>query len=1306
MSTQVRAFDANSELERGVTLIEASAGTGKTYSIASLVLRLVAEHGLSIDQILVVTYTRAATAELRVRVRQRLARAVEALRNQQAPEDDEVITRLVTLAQGGGAEMERRLRQNLHDALEGFDAAAIYTIHGFCQRALLHHAFESGASFGLELVRDTSPLLDELVDDALTRELHALSPHAYQIFTRCCGLRRADLRTLARAATDDPDMEIVPDPERTALPGPRDWIDAVDQFVTLWEDQGAEALRRLDQAIDQGHLSGRYTHKNTRSSGEAVINWARRRPLPARPDGDPMWFEYFRPARIKKAWPGDEGRALATHPVFAQWGRVTALIDPVRTGARVRFAVAARAELQRRNRKRHVQTYQDLLRGLAGALADPRRGGPLAAAVRDRYAAALIDEFQDTDGLQWRIFSALFGDGGSFLYLIGDPKQAIYAFRNANIHVYLDAKQDAGAGRAFTLTTNYRSDRRYLEALNHLLDHNGIFGEDSGRIDYVPLAACQREPESRLRFPGDAGDRQLEAPLQLHMFSQTINGGGAGGVLYKRDAWRLLPLRVAADIVAFLQRTPEIHDPDAATAGEDGFRPVEPGDIAVLVRKHKQAAAIQAALSEARVPSVLDHTGSVFDSDEALALQRWLNALAQPNRERPARRAAVTPMIGWTGDDLRDATDGERWSRWITILTLWRRRINALGFMRTFRAMLDHQGVAGRLLSGRRGERRLTNLLHLAELLHTAEREQRLGLEGLCAWLERQRQSKPADAEAAQMRLETDDAAVRIVTMHSSKGLEYPVVWAPYLWDGRLMGPGDKRNLRCPKKDRSPERILDLHFNQDHNPKRAHIRRAELEAQRENLRLLYVTLTRAKLRCEVYWGAVKENETSALAAVLHGAPPDTPRSQWTDRLAGAARRVEGRGADDLLADIAPMVERSKEIAWDECEPPALTTWTPPGAREERLVVRDFTRFGLDTVWRQSSYSALTSGALEPWRERRADRERDPDRPGVDHDEVDAAEPEDSAGPDTGAPRPVVPRGAPDVRMAAFPGGVDAGTFLHEVLEHLDFALARPGRGEAARAKLEELLASQLARHGFPVDRWVPLLSSCFRDILRTPLGAALDTTRLCDVPRSARMDELRFHFPLAGGMSWRGADLDPVITAQQVSDAFALRAGDDVMRPEYIQHLQRLPFGRIKLAGFMTGSIDLVFCAPTAAGEQWFIADYKSNRLDPHHTGRLPADHYFQPGLCHEMEHHHYYVQYHLYAVALHRYLRWRLGARYNYEDHFGGVYYLFLRGMEGRSTPREGDRVNGVFFDRPPAKVVRALDSLFDDPSGAGGAS
>ena len=1301
MSVVVEAFDANSILEKGVTLIEASAGTGKTYSITSLVLRLVAEQGLGIDQILIVTYTRAATAELRVRVRQRLARAVEALRVVSAPDDDEVIGRLVDLAAEGGVDVARRLRQNLRDALEGFDAAAIYTIHGFCQRALLHHAFESGASFGLELVRDTTPLLDELVDDALTRELHGLDRHAYDIFTRCCGLRRADLRALARAATEDPDMEIVPDPERTNLPGPQDWIEAVEELVALWEDSGGEATRLLDEAIDQGHLSGWYSRKNTRTFSGAVLGWARGRPLPELPDGDPRWFQYFRPARIKRAAVSDQGKAVARHPVFVQWGRVTALIDPVRTGGGGGPAAAGR-QLQQRNRRRHVQTYQDLLRGLASALADAERGAPLATAIQQRYSAALIDEFQDTDGLQWRIFSALFAGGGSYLYLIGDPKQAIYAFRNANIHVYLDAKQHAGAGRAFTLTTNYRSDRRYLEALNHLLDHNGVFGEEEGRIDYVPLSACEREPESRLRFPGGDGGEQ-EAPLQLHLFSQTM-AGGAGGVLKKMDAWRLIPQRVAADIVAFLDRSPELHDPGAATAGADGFRLLEPGDIAVLVRKHKQAAAIQAALAEARVPSVLDHTGSVFDSDEALALQRWLNALAQPNRDGPARQAAVTPMIGWTGDDLRRTGDGERWSRWITTLTIWRRRINAVGFMRAFRAMLDHQGVARRLLWQPRGERRLTNLLHLAELLHTAEREQRLGLEGLCTWLERQRQSKPADAEAAQMRLETDDAAVRIVTMHSSKGLEYPVVWAPYLWDGWLMHDGDKRNLRCPRKDRSPERILDLHFNQSHNPKKAHIARAELEAQRENLRLLYVTLTRAKLRCEVYWGAVTHSETSPLAAVLHGAPHDAPRGEWADRLRGARQRVEGRGVGDLLADIAPMVERSGALAWQECAPPASPVWTPPGATQQRLVVRDFTRFGLDTVWRQSSYSALTSGAMDPRRERLAEAERDPDRPGVDHDEVDAGEADDSAGRGSSAPRPAVPAGAPEVSMAPFPAGVDAGTFLHEVLEHLDFALARPGRGAGARDELEKLIASQLARHGFPVDRWVPLLASCFTEVLRTPLGAALGDSRLCDVPRGERMDELRFHFPLAGGLRWRGADRDPVVTARQISAAFALRAGDEVMSDDYIQLLLRLPFGRVKLAGFMTGSIDLVFRAPTPAGERWFIADYKSNRLDPHRTGRLPVQHYFQPGLRHEMEHHHYYVQYHLYALALHRYLRWRLGDRYSYDD-FGGVYYLFLRGMQGAATPAEDDRVHGVFFDRPPEEVVAALDLLFDDPSGAGGA-
>ena len=1304
MSAPVELFDARRPLEQGVTLIEASAGTGKTYSITSLVLRLVAEQGLSIDQILVVTYTRAATAELRVRIRQRLGLAVEALRGGIAPDDDEVIRSLLEQAGDGGAHTARQLQLRLQEALEGFDAAAIYTIHGFCQRTLLNHAFESGASFGLELVRDTSPLLDELVDDALTTMRHDLDRYEYRIVTRCCGLRRADLRSLARAATDDPEMEIVPDPDGPRMPHPRDWIDAVEQFTLLWQDHGQAALEQLGRAIDAGQLTGWYNHRNTRVCHRSVTRWLQQQPLPERPEGDPVWFEYLRPAKIKRMSRGDGAADLAAHPLLQQWGRLTAMVDSVRTAARVRFAARVRRQLEQRNRRHNVQTYQDLLRGLAGALGDEERGETLGRAIRQQYRAALIDEFQDTDGLQWQIFFTLFADGQGYLYLIGDPKQAIFAFRGANIQVYLDAKQTAGAGRTFTLTTNYRSDQGYLEALNHLLGFDGMFGEEQGRIDYVPLTARAREPAQRLRLTSADDPRQL-APLQLHLFSQSLNpSGGGGGVLLKGSAWKLLPPRVADDIVAFLRRCPELHDPDSPLAADDGFRRLEPGDIAVLVRKHGQAAAIQAALAAARVPSVQDHTGSVFETDEATELQRWLNALAQPNRDGPARQAAVTRMIGWSGDALRDSGE-HRWAAWITTLASWRRSINALGFMRTFRAMLDTQGVAGRLLSQPRGERRLTNLLHLAELLHRAEREQRLGLEGLCTWLERQRTSKPFDADAAQMRLETDDAAVRIVTMHSAKGLEYPVVWAPYLWDGRLISDSDKSNLRCPKKDRSAERILDLHFNQLHNPKAAHIRRAELEAQRENLRLLYVTLTRAMLRCEVYWGAVKENQTSPLAAVLHGAEPETPRGRWCDRLAGGIQRVEGRGAGDLLRDVAPLVESSAgSMALSECEPPPAVpaTWTPPDARAEPLVARDFLRSGLDTVWRQSSYSALTSGALDPWHARRAEAERDPRRPGVDHDELDSAAPEPAA-VRPAAPRPDVPDNAPQVQLAPFPAGADAGTFLHEVLEHLDFAWAHPdAETEAAQRAITELLATQLARHGFAVERWQRLLAAAFVQILQTPLGGALAPghQRLCDIPRGRRLDELRFHFPVAGGLKWRSADRDPVVTAQQVSAAFALREPDEVMTADYIQQLQRLPFGHVRLAGFMTGSIDLVFRAPTARGERWFIADYKSNRLDPHHTGRLPVDHYFQPGLRHEMAQHHYYVQYHLYAVALQRYLRWRLGQDYSYEEHFGGVYYLFLRGMQGPATPTEDHRVHGVFFDRPPETVVQALDRLLDDPT------
>ena len=626
----IDAFDLNGPLPEASLLLEASAGTGKTYSIAHLFVRLVVERGLAVDQILVVTFTEAATAELRDRVRARLRDAEHALREGAAPDDPPLaawISNRETTREADAAK--------LREALLGFDRAAISTIHGFCRRMLLRNTFESGAPFGVELGGEDRALREEVVRDFLAVEVNAREPG------RARALRRfawtSWLNNLARAVAD-PDVVLLP---------------------------------------------------------------------PADPEAD---------------------------------------IE----GAPHRFTAFLRAELARRKAARHVRGYDDLLR----ALRDGLTGGPLAdalkAAVRAQFAAALIDEFQDTDPVQWAIFRAVFAESGAPLYLIGDPKQAIYSFRGADLHTYLDAREEVAGARA--LVCNHRSTKRLVEATNALFGgHDDPFGHR--RIEYAPVSAAR---------PSTAGP----APLELRFVPRACGERG-------------LPGLVAADLARAIERHGRA------------------GGNAVLVRTRRQARDVQSALRRCGVPCVLRGAQSVFESEEAAATADILAAMHAPGDAAAVKRALVTSLIGADAatilslDRVEDA-----WDRWVGRFREWGRLWQSEGFIRAFRRLMAELSLPATLLGRRGGERAVTNVAHLSELLHHAETRRRLDPPALLAWLRRHIED-PGDDDAAQIRLESDADAVEVLTIHGAKGLEFDAVWVPFLLEGRALSKTDREILRC-----------------------------------------------------------------------------------------------------------------------------------------------------------------------------------------------------------------------------------------------------------------------------------------------------------------------------------------------------------------------------------------------------------------------------------------------------------------------------------------------------------------------------
>ena len=1123
---------------RGTNLIEASAGTGKTYAITSLYVRLLLELRLSVGQILVVTYTNAATAELRARIRLRLRQALVAF--DAGGSRDEFLDRLVRQRREQGALVHDRAQ--LVVALHGFDEAAIFTIHGFCQRMLQDNAFESGVPFDTELLANQIPLVTEVVQDFWVRELHA-APEPFVGYLAEKNVTPTMLENLAIKVITQPDMPVLP--ERS---------DPVMHAAELPPDQAPEA-HALKLQLDLGDY--------------------------------------------------------------------------------------ARRALRRRKERTRVQSFDDLLQRLAEALRGPG-GSSLAEMIRRRFRAALIDEFQDTDPVQYEIFRHVYLGSDALLFLIGDPKQAIYAFRGADVFAYMQAKHDVG-GAAHTLGINHRSDPSLLKGVSAFFSRLRapfVFNE-------IPFLSVEAKPAASDRLGGTAAGRP---PLQI-LFVGRTGQEGAGAAINK--SWEdELTGAVAADIVHFLKS-------GAAIDGMD----VKPGDIAVLCRKNKQAASMQQALRELGVPSVLQGDASVFETPEAEELERVLCALADPGDARAIRAALGTTLLGQSAADLSTLEyDEQRWDDWVRQFQGWHERWTRHSFVAAFRALLDSRGVPQRLLGLLDGERRLTNVLHLMELLHAASTEERRGPQALVHWLHQMRTDVEARAvlagEAAQIRLESDAAAVQLTTVHKSKGLQYPLVYLPYLWDGALLNEGDKKAVRF--HDPSDASRLKLDIGSSHRD--AHLVLAQREVFAENLRLLYVALTRAQHRCTVVWGAFRSAEDSALGYVLHQPQPvkGDPRAATKERIKSFIRARDDRSMRADLEALAASAPGCIEVTDLSMKPSGR--YTPTEEEAAPLHCRTATR-ELRRTWRVSSFSALASsgGTINP-----------PAEEGLDHDaglEIAAVETQSRRPPDQLL-----------VMLHDFPAGARAGQLLHEVLEKLDFQASDPG-------VLHRAVLGALAHFGFE-SKWAESLSSAIADVVATPLDDGVRPFRLRDIPLSRRLNELEFLFPVAGeeivgGRQSRNdgvgdsARHDAVMLTRDRLAAVYARYATAPVPADYAERVSGLAF--TPLAGFLKGFIDLI-CEHEG---RWFLVDYKSNRLG------VRADDYRQENLVDVMTQHHYFLQYHLYLVALHRYLTRRL-PDYDYDRDFGGVYYLFLRGMAPAYAVG-----NGVFYDRPPHQLIEGLSAV-----------
>lgn len=1116
----------------GVNLIEASAGTGKTYTITILYLRLVLEAGLPVESILAVTFTTAATAELKSRIRVQLRQALDILDG--APVD----ARQATLAELIGRLDPVVARRRLRAALRDFDTAAIFTIHGFCQRILTDMAFETQSLFDARLIEDQTDELLRFADDFWRRYIQEL-PREVQGHVLEHKLFPDMLLTLIRAAgTDAAVLPVVEKPDLAAV-------------LAHGAKAFARARRLWDRAAIQAALTAAQLRKNSYKPEafpalldevQAYLEAGRCLPMAAS-------CQKLRRSRLEQSLTQKSDRRALELDFFdacEQVGGCHDSLDQYMTWLKSEFIGTWRRDFQRLKERRGIMHFDDLLLKLRRALTSPG-ADRLIQAIRLRFRAALIDEFQDTDPIQYAIFGRIYMGGP--LFLIGDPKQAIYSFRGADFATYLRAAHGIAPEHAFTLNTNWRSVTSLVQAMNTLYEN--VRDPFAGaNIDYRAVAPA----------PGAADGP--DKPLTFWLLPQPVDTGQATDQAIRA---------VGAEIQRLMT--------------EDGR---SPQDMAVLVRTNRQASQVRDGLSAMGITCVLLSDASVFASDEALELEILLHALAAPHRSEYLRAALATDLLSYSSADLAALDTDER--AWDTLMERFRsyhERWITAGFMRMFRELLDREEIPARLSRLSRGERRITNLMHLAELLHLAEREADLGMEALIAWLGLRRCQED---EAHELRLESDRDAVRIVTVHKSKGLEYPLVFCPFAWSTTTL----KRPYTYHEDDR---RVVDLVAGEKSEAQK----RARNEHLAEDMRLLYVALTRARERCYVVWGCIDRSQGSPLAQLLHGG--EIPKT-----------------VSEIRAQLQNLSRANTHIAvHDPPTPASITLAAPPTPAP--LEPRPFGGT-IDHSFRIASFTALTSAAhdTEP-------HDHDQARPGV------LLEP---------APPSIF----------SLPRGARTGVMLHSLLEHTDFT-APPTRP----ADLSALLQA----HGFEQVWASPVL-----DMLHTVLNAPLDgrNLRLASVPMAARLTELEFHLPLTR--------LTPASLAR------ALAAAAPELPPGFPDSLADLDFEEQR--GYLRGFMDLVF----VADERWYLIDWKSN-----HLGENTQD-YHPAALEQEMVRGHYILQYHLYALALHRYLSRRL-PDYDYTRDFGGVFYVFLRGVDKAGA-------TGIHRARPSFATIQNMERMLID--------
>ena len=1186
-----------------ISLIEASAGTGKTYTIGSLYLRLLLKAGennfsrpLNVEEILVVTFTEMATEELKKKIRERITDAIDKLtafaetKDKSAFKNDEFLTALYH---------DLDIFEAIHRlklAEQNMDLAAIYTIHGFCRRMLMQYAFHSGIHFNLELIKDQSDLLVRFANEFWREHFYPLPFEMADFIANELGspdyvlsLLESDLgKNLIVDLENQQALSISITEFLHQYLG--EYFKDIKALKRFWLESAGKISELITEELNKDYAKGEPKFLSRRSYNTSrLAKWIEQVNAWANNPRDYLLNEtlmsYFTQSALGEK--GEEGASPFIAPIFTELEeRANALMSPdlLRRVILYHYRQALQQKLLDYKLNHQEKSFDDLLRLLCEAL-QGAQGDELAEMIRFQYPFAMIDEFQDTDSQQYAIFSKIYRDNpekNTGFIMIGDPKQAIYRFRGADIFTYLKASDEAQS--RFELTKNYRSEKNLVDGVNALFD----FPQSPFIYQNINFTAVDsRDDHLRFYLNGKA-----EPAYRFYLTeSDKVN---------KTEMAKIC----AISIQHWLKSAAENQ---AVFQNEDTCKTLQAANIAVLVKNRYEAEDVIQELQKLGIASVyLSDQSSVFDSHVAVELLRILKACLNV-AERPILNAIATALFGLNAADIHQIQQNEAdWQRWADSFAQYQQTWQRQGILAMLHQILLEQGISERLLSQATGERDLTDFLHLAEILQQAATLHETEA-ALLSWFEKQIQGE--GRQEAQIRLESERQLVKIVSIHKSKGLEYDLVWLPFLAvPSKIPTAGDMNVYYSKERD---ETLWDM--------ENRNLNALYEETFAEELRLLYVALTRAKYQMAFALPTQFDKKWNALHYVLS-------QGEIGKEIALSAPK----DTETLLQTFKEKMQDNVEI----CTRPNLEAFPALSinTKNDELKAAEFTG-NIEQDWRITSFTSIEQAHRR--------QHYFTESAGKKHTVFDDAKDYDSQ---NAIEISTALLNENESSILDLPRGKQVGTALHRHFENCYFS------DLANTEEIDKLRQSLQLDETFtePLQNWLQQIS-------HTPLSNEIGIA-LADLANKDCIKEMPFYLA--------------------IREHFDVEAFNHALKAHH--HLPSEPLQFEQIQGIVRGSIDLVF----RHNGKYYLVDYKSNFL-----GSTLAD-YNQEALKKEMLHSHYDWQYLIYTLALHRYLQ-SVVPHYDYARDFGGVFYLFLRGMNGEPQ-------SGVFYDRPSVELITELDGVF----------